>query len=105
MVMTVRTRFLTFGCLGMFLAAMATTASADSITLNSGEVIDGQIVSETNSQIDIKTANKNRTIFMTRTVAKSDIKTVQRESPMKREELSAYDNLGKYQVEANQELR
>ncbi len=103
--MTVRTRFLTFGCLGMFLAAMATTACADSITLTSGEVIDGQIVSETDSQMDIKTANKSRTIFMTRTVAKSDIKTVHRESPMKHAEMTAYDDLGKYQLEVNQELR
>ena len=78
--------------------------NADSVTLNSGEVISGAILSETSSNLTIETSNARRTIFSTRQIDKADIKVVERESEEQKREKADYESLKTYKTYQNQEL-
>jgi chromosome segregation ATPase len=77
---------------------------ADTVTLNSGEVLEGKILSETDIQVEIEASFYHGTIFSTRDVPKSDIKSVVRESAEQKQEKAAYAALAKYTLDPDQEL-
>jgi hypothetical protein len=77
---------------------------ADTLTLNSGEVLEGQILSETETQIEIEAAFYHGTIFSTRQVLKSDIRSIVRESVEQKQEKAAHASLTKFALNPNQEL-
>lgn len=90
----------------LFLAVLFLTASyafPDSVTLNNGEVIQGEIVSETDAQVVVEVSNYNKTITSHKSILKSDIKTIQRESAQQKQERLAYEALAKLQLNPNQE--
>lgn len=77
---------------------------ADTLILNSGEVLEGQILSETDTQIEIEASLYHGTILSKREVLKTDIKSILRESVEQKQEKAAYAVLGKYTLNPNQEL-
>jgi hypothetical protein len=77
---------------------------ADTLTLKSGDVLEGQIVSETETQIEIEVSLYHGTIFSKRQVDKSDIQSIVRETPEQKQEKEAYASLTKYTLDPNQEL-
>ena len=79
-------------------------AFSDSVMLNSGEVIQGTIVSETDTQIVIEVSNYNRTITNRRLFLRSDIKIVQRESVQQRQERQAVEAIAPLQLDSNREF-
>ncbi|MGD0651591.1 MAG: hypothetical protein ABSA97_10715 [Verrucomicrobiia bacterium] len=79
-------------------------AFADLLTLNSGEVIRGEIVSETDTQIVLQISNYNRTIITRQLILKSDIKTIERESAQQKQEWRAYEALDRIQLDPNCEF-
>ena len=81
----------------------ASNVVADSITLKNGEVIQGQIISETDAQIIIESTNRARTIVSHQTVSKSDIKNIERETPEQKKERLAYEALDRLKLDPNQE--
>ncbi|HUI08386.1 MAG TPA: hypothetical protein VL486_15405 [Verrucomicrobiae bacterium] len=68
-------------------------ACPDSVTLNTGEVVQGDILSETDTELVMMAVNYNRTITSRRTILKSDIKAVERESTQQKVERRAYEAL------------
>ena len=79
-------------------------AFAATVTLNSGEVMEGTILSETNSEIRLQMANENRTIIFTRVLQKSDVKSIIRDTPEQLAQQAAYCALDKYKLYPSQEL-
>ncbi|MGD0016344.1 MAG: hypothetical protein ABSC38_02345, partial [Verrucomicrobiia bacterium] len=79
-------------------------AFSDSVTLNDGEVIQCEIISETDTQIVVEVSNSNKTITSRRLISKSDIKTVQRESVQQKQERQAYEALVPLQLDPNREF-
>jgi hypothetical protein len=79
-------------------------ANADTVTLKSGEVLEGRILSETDTQLVIEASFYHGTILSTREVAKSDIQSVIRETPEQKQEKADYAALGAYTLNPNQEL-
>lgn len=79
-------------------------AFSDSVTLNDGEVIQCEIISETDTQIVVEVSNSNKTIASRRLISKSDIKTVQRESVQQKQEWQAYEALVPLQLDPNREF-
>src|SRR5262245_23931006 len=77
-------------------------AFADTVTLRSGEVIEGAIQRENEKEIQIEVVKFNRTIFSLRTGYESEVKDVHRGSPERKAELVAYDVLQKYQLSPHQ---
>jgi len=77
---------------------------ADTLTLKSGDVLEGHILSETETQIEIEVSLYHGTIFAKREVNKSDIQSILRESPEQKQEKAAYASLMKYTLNPNQEL-
>jgi len=77
------------------------TLAEDSITLNSGEVMRGRIVSETGQQLEIEVANTDRTILVKRTVPKTEVRSVQRETPEQAAERKAFESLARYKLDPN----
>ena len=85
---------------------------ADRITLNNGDVVQGEIISETDTQVTIRVANHNRSIIHSESIPKSSIKAIDKETPevqaareqLENEELSAYKALSRFQSNPNQEL-
>jgi len=88
---------------GLFFLCDQTPLKADTLTLNSGEVLEGQILSETDTQIEIEASFYNGTITSRREVPKADIKSIVRESVEQKQEKAAYAALGKYALNPNQE--
>jgi len=89
---------------GVLLAGGVSTANADTVTLRSGEVLDGRILSETDTQLVIEASFYHGTILSTREVARSDIQSIVRESLEQKHEKADYAVLGAYALNANQEL-
>ncbi len=79
-------------------------AFSDSVTLNNGEIIRGEIVSETDAQITIDVSNASKTIISHRLILKSDIKTVQRESVQQKQEQQVYEALTPLQLDPDHEF-
>lgn len=74
---------------------------ADTIILKSGAVVEGTILSETDSQIEIETTNARRTIFQTKTIPKFDVQSIQRETPSQKAQqalLEEYRSTQLYQL-------
>lgn len=88
------------------LVLLCTQASlkADTVTLISGEVLEGRILSETDTKIEIEVSLYHGTILSKRELPKSDIKSVTRESAAQKQEKAALAALGKYTLIPNQEL-
>jgi|SRR5579859_498151 len=76
---------------------------ADTFTLNSGEVMEGQVLSETDTQIEIEAWLYHGTILAKREILKSDIRSIVRESIEQKQEKAAFAALGKYTLNPNQE--
>ncbi|MGD0652291.1 MAG: hypothetical protein ABSA97_14335 [Verrucomicrobiia bacterium] len=81
------------GLLVSLLLSVALPSFADSIALKNGETVQGEIISETESQVVIKVSNYNRTIASKQVILKSDIKAVDRESDQQKQERHAYETL------------
>jgi hypothetical protein len=77
---------------------------ADTVTLNSGEVLQGTIVSETDTQIEIEVSLYHGSIITKREVLATDIKSIVRENLQQQREKAAYDVLSKYTLNPTQEL-
>ena len=77
---------------------------ADTLILNSGEVLEGQILFETDTRIEIRVSLYHGTILSKREVPKTDIKSIFRESVEQKQERAAYVALEKYTLNPNQEL-
>ena len=88
----------------LFLTAFCLQAAEDSITLNSGEVMEGRIVSITDTQVEIEVHNKSRTIFTTRTVPRSEIKEVHKLTDAQRRQAEAYEAITRYRLNPNLEF-
>ena len=80
-----------------------TPLRADTVTMNSGEVLEGQIISETETQIEIEASFYNGTITSKREVLKSDIRSIARESLAQKREKADFAALSKYKLDPNQE--
>src|SRR5258708_21389227 len=89
---------------GLLVLGRPAFLKADTLTLNSGEVLEGQILSETETQIVIEAAFYHGTIFSTRQVDKSDIRSIVHESMEQKQEKAAYASLAKYAPDPNQDL-
>jgi hypothetical protein len=88
----------------VFLATTNLRAADDTVTLNSGEIVSGRIVSQTDSNLDIEVSNEHHTIFTTRTIDKADIKEIHQLTPAQRQESEMYEALARYQLNPNQEF-
>ncbi len=88
----------------LFLPLNVRVAYSASVTLNSGEVMEGKIISETDAEIRLETANESRTVMSTRVISKSDVKSVTRDTPEQKAQQTAYFALGKYKLYPSQEL-
>src|ERR1700722_14855173 len=89
---------------GLLLLSHTASLKADTLTLKSGDVLEGRIVSETETQIEIEVSLYHGTIFSKRQVDKSDIQSIVRETPEQKQEKEAYASLTKYTLDPNQEL-
>lgn len=78
--------------------------NADTLILNSGEVLEGQILSETDTQIEIEAVFYHGTITARRDVPKADVKSIVRVSAEQKQEKADTAALGKYTLDPNQEL-
>jgi len=88
----------------VLLACGVPPANADTVTLNSGEVLEGRILSETDTQLVIEASFYHGTILSTREVLKSEIQSIVRESLEQKHERADYAGLGAYALNPNQEL-
>jgi hypothetical protein len=73
------------------------------VTLKSGEVLKGDILSDTNGVLQIRAYNYNRTISSRRDVPRSDIQDLQNETPIQAAERIDYFALSKFQLDPDQE--
>jgi len=89
---------------GLLLLGHPSLLEADTLTLKSGDVLEGQIVSETDTQIEIRVSLYRGTILSTRQVDKADVQSIVRETPEQKQEKAAYASLAKYTLNPNQEL-
>lgn len=71
------------------------------MTLNTGEVVNGKILSETGQQVQIEVANADRTILYARTISKTDVKSVRHETPEQAVERKTFESLARYKLNAN----
>ena len=84
---------------------LATTAAFGEaiVTLKSGEIMRGDLLSDTNDVVEIRAYNANRTISSRRTISRSDIQDLQNETPAQAAERIAYFGLSKFQLQPDQE--
>jgi hypothetical protein len=88
----------------LFVTGLLTTALGESIvTLKSGEVLRGDIVSDTNDVVRIRAFNANRTISSLRNVPRTDIQNVYNETPVEAAQRVDYFALSKFQLNPDQE--
>jgi hypothetical protein len=73
------------------------------ITLKSGAVLQGDIVSDTNDVVQIRAFSHNHTISALRDVSRSDIQSIHEETPAEIAERTDYEALLKFQLDPNQE--
>ena len=89
---------------GAFVLFCSVWVCADMVTLNSGDVMEGRIISETDDQIEMEVAEFRGTILTKKTIAKADVKSVVREDIAVKQERAAYAALAKFTLNPNQEL-
>ena len=89
---------------GLFFLVHSAVLRADTLTLKSGEIVEGQIISETETQIEIEASLYHGTIFSRKQVDKTDIQSIVRETLEQKQEKEAYANLAKFTLNPNQEL-
>ena len=88
----------------LFAAGWLATARGESIvTLKSGDVLRGDIVSDTNDVLQIRAINANRTISSLRNIPRTDIQNVYTETPAEAAERVDYFALSKFQLNPDQE--
>src|SRR5258708_30771241 len=75
---------------GLLFLGSSATLTADTLTLKSGDVVEGQIISETETQIEIEASLYHGTIFSRRQVDKADIQSIVRETLEQKQEKVAY---------------
>ncbi|HUI06731.1 MAG TPA: HEAT repeat domain-containing protein [Verrucomicrobiae bacterium] len=92
------------GLAWLLLPLKTPVAFAATITMNSGEIMEGTILSETDAEIRLQMANENRTIIFTRVLQKSDVKSIVRDTPEQEAQQAAYCALDKYKLYPSQEL-
>jgi hypothetical protein len=73
----------------------------DSITLKTGDVMRGRILSETDQQVEIEVANADRSILSKRVIPKADVKSMQRETPEQAAERKNFESLTVYKLNPN----
>ena len=73
----------------------------DSITLTTGEITRGRILSETDQQVEIEVANADRTIVSKRVVPRAEVNSVQRETPEQAAERKSFESLSRYKLDPN----
>lgn len=100
---------ITLGCLlsifvGLLVLAHPAPLKADTLTLKSGDILEGQIISETETQIEMRVSLYHGTIFSTRQVDKADVQSVVHETVEQKQEKAAYAALAKLTLNPNQEL-
>jgi hypothetical protein len=86
------------------LLVLPALALADTVTLQSGEQLTGDVVEQTATNLTIRLFNDNRTISYTRIVAGNEIRTVTFEAPEPRAQRAAHDALRRYRLFPDQEL-
>ena len=97
-------RMCLFCLLYLFLSA-SPLLIADTVTLNSGEVVIGRILSETDSQVEIETTNAKRTIFSKTQIPKANIRAIARETAEQTREKTEYGALtAQYKLYPSKEL-
>jgi len=85
-------------------ASMPGAALAESIViLKSGEVLHGDIVSDTNEVLEIRAYSANRTISSLRDVPRADVQNIHEETPAEAAERVDYFALSKFQLNPDQE--
>ncbi len=88
----------------VFVGGMLNAAFGEAIvTLKSGEVLRGDVVSDTNGVLQIRAFNANRTISSLRNLPRSDVQNVQAETPAEAAERINYFALSKFQSDPDQE--
>jgi hypothetical protein len=88
---------------GVALLILTEPGFAASVTLKSGEISLGEIVSETKSQLTINVACSTRGILGNRTFYVSDILSRSPDTAQEKQECQAYDSLRVYVLNPNQE--
>jgi hypothetical protein len=88
----------------LFVTGALTAALGEAIvTLKSGEVLHGDVVSDTNDVLQIRAFSVNRTISSLRNVPHADIQNVYNETPAEAAERIAYFALSEFQLNPDQE--
>ena len=88
----------------LFVTGMLNAALGEAIvTLKSGAVLRGEIISDTNDVLQIRAFNSNRTISSLRNFPRSDVQNVQIETPAEAAERIDYFALSKFQLDPDQE--
>src|SRR2546426_302154 len=95
-------RICALGAALLFVLCSASRVLADSITLKSGEVLDGHIVRKTEADIEIEVSLGSGGTQI-RTFAREVIKAIKEDTPEEKAHSAAYKALDKYQLDANQE--
>jgi flagellar capping protein FliD len=88
----------------LFLTGILTSAFGEAIvTLKSGEILQGDILSDTNNVVEMRAYTHNRTISSRRKVPRSEIQNIQNETPAQAAERVAYSELSKFRLNPDQE--
>jgi hypothetical protein len=77
---------------------------ADTLTLASGEVVEGTITSETDAEVQAEITNESRTISFTRIIRKAEIKSITRDSPEQKIHQNLFSALDRYKLYPSQEF-
>ncbi|MGA2137981.1 MAG: hypothetical protein ABSH14_03885 [Verrucomicrobiia bacterium] len=88
----------------LFVTGLLTAALGESVvTLKSGEVLRGDVVSDTNDVLQIRAFSANRTISSLRNVPHADIQNIYNETPAEAAERIDFFALSKFQLNPDQE--
>ena len=66
--------------------------------------MEGTVLSEADSEVRIEVSNSKKTIFTTRVIPRTDIQSIQRETPEQKSQRESFEKLAKFQLNPNQEL-
>jgi hypothetical protein len=88
----------------LLVTSALTVASGEAVvTLKSGEILRGDLLSDTNGVVQIRAYFNNRTISSLRDISRSDIQDLQNETPAQAAERIDYFALSKFQLNPDQE--